>query len=117
VFDEIVLFLDAAERNELFVQLAHDAAPAFDAAVLMKVLPKFHGARAKLEAPLRSLLAWCVDPEVPADQAIGDELKDIDVAEDISEALSGLGYQLPKTAARAARMLRTVCVEGFAAFG
>ena len=50
VFDEIVAFLAAAESNKLYDDLDGFEA-AFDAAVLMKVLPKFHGSRGRLEAP------------------------------------------------------------------
>ncbi len=41
----------------------------------MKVLPKFHGGRSKLEAPLRAVLAWCVDPEQPATQQVAEVLE------------------------------------------
>ena len=39
VFDEIVAFVISAKENKLYA----DRDAAFDAAVLMKVLPKFHG--------------------------------------------------------------------------
>ena len=51
VFDEIVAFQAAAESNKLYDDLG-GAEAAFDAAVLMKVLPKFHGSRSRLERPL-----------------------------------------------------------------
>ncbi len=47
VFDEIVSFLAAAEKNQLYSDLGGQEA-AMDAAVLMKVLPKFYGSRGKL---------------------------------------------------------------------
>ena len=50
VFDEIVAFLAAAESNKLYDDL-DGAEAAFDATVLMKVLPKFHGSRSRLETP------------------------------------------------------------------
>ncbi len=60
VFDEICAFIDWAEWNGLWGEpFAWEA--AFDAAVLMKVLPKFHGSRGKLQAPLEAIRAWCAD--------------------------------------------------------
>ena len=40
-------------------------AVAFDQAVLMKVLPKFSGSRARLRTPLLSVLAWAINPVTP----------------------------------------------------
>jgi 5-methylcytosine-specific restriction endonuclease McrBC GTP-binding regulatory subunit McrB len=95
VFDEIVTFLAAAEENKLFDDLGPHA--AFDAAVLMKVLPKFHGSRRKLDAPLRAVLGWCGGawPEVSDSPQ----------------------PRFPRTAARVQRMLRDLEIDGFTAFG
>lgn len=98
VFDEIISFLIAAEHNHFFNKISEELA-AFDAAVLMKVLPKFHGSRSKLEPPLRSVLAWCLDPDAPVEQAITDVLKESEGI--ISESLSQLVYRCPRTAERA----------------
>ena len=108
-------FLDAAERNGLFADLGDGA--AFDAAVLMKVLPKFHGSRGKLEAPLRAVLAWCVDPDAPAQDAIADALRQIEAGDDVGDVLSRITFRYPVTAERARRMLRSLYTDGFAAFG
>lgn len=109
VFDEIVAFLAIAEENRMFDALAGAGQfPAFDAAVLMKVLPKFHGSRSKLEEPLTSILAWCLSPASPnlmAVQSLG-----------ITPS-QGLSYTLPRTAERVTRMLRELQIEGFTAFG
>jgi predicted RNA-binding protein with PUA-like domain len=114
VFDEIVAFNDAAGRNGLFDGLG--TAAAFDAAVLMKVLPKFHGSRGKLESPLRAVLAWCVDPDAPAEGAIDDALQQLESGDDAREALSQLKYECPAAAERVMRMLRVLYTDGFAAF-
>jgi 5-methylcytosine-specific restriction endonuclease McrBC GTP-binding regulatory subunit McrB len=114
VFDEIVSFLSAADQSGLYESLGGMA--AFDAAVLMKVLPKFHGSRSKLEAPLRAVLAWCIDPEAPAEEAISDALQNIETDGDVS-AILDLEYRLPKTASRARRMMWALYATGFAAFG
>jgi hypothetical protein len=58
----------------LFVQNAKNAPDvvgrlnedeALDYAVLMKVLPKFHGPRQKLETPLREVLKWAAKDSAP----------------------------------------------------
>lgn len=114
VFDEVHVFLDWADRNGLF---GGDAVGAFDAAVLMKVLPKFHGSRGKLEAPLVSVLAWCQRPQAPDVGAVRQVLEGIEGADGaIIGALDVEGAVLPATARKAARMLRTLYVDGFAAF-
>ena len=64
VFDEVVTFSAAAERSGVYSKIP-GANPALDTAVLLKVLPKFHGARSKLETPLKALLAWCREPGSP----------------------------------------------------
>lgn len=71
VFDEIIAFADAAQRSRVFESLG-GVETAFDAAVQMKILPKFYGARNKLESPLLDVLAWCITPETPASQVIRD---------------------------------------------
>lgn len=115
VFDEIVSFLDVAEHNGLFADLGDGA--AFDAAVLMKVLPKFHGSRGKLEGPLHAVLAWCVNPDAPAQDRLADELRKIESGDDLAETLSQITYRCPATARRAIRLLRALYADGFAAFG
>jgi 5-methylcytosine-specific restriction endonuclease McrBC GTP-binding regulatory subunit McrB len=112
VFDEIVTFLAVADENGMFDDLGDNA--AFDAAVLMKVLPKFHGSRGKLDRPLRSVLAWCLAPDDP--QPI------LPVAPATADAdplapLQSLSYVLPRTANRVLRMLAELQTDGFTAFG
>jgi hypothetical protein len=103
VFDEIVSFLAAAKKNGLYAEQGGLEA-AFDAAVLMKVLPKFHGSRGKLEGPLRALLGWCRGEESPEIQALEDVWQDEE------------GCRYPQTAQRVRRMLRALADTGFAAF-
>jgi hypothetical protein len=108
VFDEIVTFLSIAESNGMFAEIG-GADPAFDAAVLMKVLPKFHGSRSKLERPLLAVLAWCVNPDAP-------DISSLEAANG-DTTLSVVAPMLPRTAGRVERMLRELCTEGFTAFG
>jgi energy-coupling factor transporter ATP-binding protein EcfA2 len=114
VFDEIVAFLISAQHNQLYGKQPEDLA-AFDAAVLMKVLPKFHGSRSKLEQSLIEILAWCMDPDTPIKQIITDNLQNSENND--FESLSQLTYKCPRTAERALRMLRALYTTGFAAFG
>jgi 5-methylcytosine-specific restriction protein B len=115
VFDEIVSFLVAAEGNGLYEGLG-GAEAAFDAAVLMKVLPKFHGSRGKLEMPLLAVLAWCMNPNDPTEQPIIDALKEVDDGHCVAQVLAQLSYCYPKTAQRVRRMLGALYTTGFAAF-
>jgi len=112
VFDEIVTFLHHAGRHGLY-----GAHAAFDAAVLMKVLPKFHGSRGRLEAPLKAVLAWCVDPVAPAEAAVADAFREPETGDDVMQTLGNLEYRYPRTAARARRMVWALYTHGFAAFG
>jgi len=115
VFDEIVTFLAHAERNRRFAGLGPDA--AFDAAALMKVLPKFHGSRAKLEAPLRAVLAWSLNPDAPDDFTVRERLDAPSTDTGVAIILGPFPEaRLRRTADRVSRMLTTLYANGFAAF-
>ena len=101
VFDEIIMFLKNAEENHM--------ENAFDQAVLMKVLPKFHGSRGKLAKPLESVLKWCdiqKSGENAAKYIIDPEL----------DFLTN-SWRFPATAQRVVRMLQSLQSTGFASFG
>jgi hypothetical protein len=112
VFDEIVTFLISAEENDLYA--GRDA--AFDAAVLMKVLPKFHGSRGKLEDPLKRVLAWCLSPNAPDHETVDERLRKEQDANAAIEALEDLPYRYKRTAAKCSRMLWHLYTSGFASF-
>jgi 5-methylcytosine-specific restriction endonuclease McrBC GTP-binding regulatory subunit McrB len=64
VLDEIALFIKyATSAPDVVGKLDKDKDKdkALDFAVLMKVLPKFHGPRQKLERPLWLVLGWCLE--------------------------------------------------------
>jgi GTPase subunit of restriction endonuclease len=101
VLDEIALFVQNAkeapdvvgkldEDEEKAKDKAPDKAPdkALDYAVLMKVLPKFHGPRQKLEKPLREVLKWAAEENVP--DWVKDTSKPIGL-EQVTEALRKMG--------------------------
>lgn len=118
VFDEIVAFLANAQDSGVYESvIVEDAGArftgldetdlAFDAAVLMKILPKFHGSRGQLEQPLMKLLAWALNPDSP-----DKSLSDVDVTQ--VELLRSLPYRFPYTAERLQRMLQILYITGFA---
>jgi len=116
IFDEIVAFLVAAESNELYDDQG-GAEAAFDAAVLMKVLPKFHGSRSRLETPLCAALAWCANPGAPDINAIRDALQEVGPDKTVKQAVMPFLFLYPRTAERVQRMLARLYTDGFAAFG
>ena len=83
----------------------------------MKVLPKFHGSRGRLEAPLRALLAWCLNPDAPQEGAIAQAFSASEDGAQVVAELGRLPYACPLTAGRAIRMLSALYADGFAAFG
>ena len=83
----------------------------------MKVLPKFHGSRGKLEAPLRAVLAWCVDPMTPDSALIASKLDQCESGQAAMQTLNQINYQYPRTAARVTRMIWALYTDGFASFG
>jgi len=62
VVDEIALLVYLAKEPKDFLP-SFGEEKAKDLAVLMKVLPKFHGPKAKLEKPLVEVLKWCRAPQ------------------------------------------------------
>lgn len=106
-------------RGLPFTQQLKQCAPSHVWQRRPKVLPKFHGSRGKLEAPLRAVLAWCVNPIAPDVAPIVAEL---DQCESGNAAMQILNQQqqiaqYPNTAARVARMAWALYTDGFASFG
>ena len=124
VFDEIVAFCANAEDNGLWEEVG-GLDCAFDCAVLMKLLPKFHGPRSKLELPLRLVLAWARKPEdAPLMlQQVTDQTKDGEsclalrraVDSEIAQHSSDV-FRYSHTARKALRMLQALHAFGFASF-
>lgn len=127
VFDEIMAFLANAEDSPVFAGFT-DLDEAFDTAVLMKVLPKFHGPRGKLEKPLQVLLAWAFQPGNPGEgwarlkPGLDDETKkwtkwqeSLEI-EGLEAFLAELNCVYPRSARKALRMLRSLYTTGFASF-
>jgi len=123
VLDEMAMFIKyATEAPDVVGRLSKKE--ALDFAVLMKVLPKFHGPRQKLEKPLRKVLTWCANKF--ADKGdnklewISDPSKDVFV-EEIEELLEKYDnkkgiFKYPRTAKKVLLMLKQLYETGFASF-
>jgi len=140
VLDEIALFVRYAKSLPEEVGKALNGDEALDYAVLMKVLPKFHGPRQKLERPLREILKWSAANDTP------EWVKDLTKQPTLQDIVSLLGklaqpqkrqegaekqegtnrqedaqqqeskFRYPATAKKALQMLRQLYETGFASF-
>ncbi|CAN5418146.1 hypothetical protein BH09CHL1_BH09CHL1_18880 [soil metagenome] len=120
VFDEVVAFVSYGMSNGLFLGMppnGDEVTAAFDAAAMMKILPKFHGSRSRLDMPLKIVLAWCLNPTFPDLETIQACIAKTNSPQEMELALLALPFHFPKTAERTIRLLWTAHVEGFAAFG
>jgi len=99
VINELSRFLCVAnEHVEKF-----NADTALDLGILQKVLPKFHGTRARLEKPLQDVLKFCYSKEA--------DTFDCDKAEAFDD-----NARFPRSAQKCARMLRTLDEQGYTSF-
>lgn len=80
VVDEIALFVSLAKQSQDFLP-GFGEEKAKDLAVLMKVLPKFHGPKAKLEKPLVEVLKWCCNNDTK------EQLQDLEETEKVIEKI------------------------------
>ncbi|HIH73596.1 MAG TPA: AAA domain-containing protein [Thermococcaceae archaeon] len=128
VVDEIALFFEnskESQKNGIIDFRGEDE--IFDLALLMKVLPKFHGNRKKLEKPLLIVLKLAKDGELEGTEY---QLKTEDLFKMLFEedkATKKLGavvekmgniedYKFKHTAKKVLRMLRQLYEIGFASF-
>lgn len=84
----------------------NEADEAFDIQILQKILPKFHGTQAKLEQPLRDVLAFCYD--------IRPNEIDNKFIEEASVSADGGRYM--RTAQKLARMILNLQTQGYTSF-
>ena len=136
VVDEIALFFQSAKesRDKGIVEFRDDD-EIFDLALLMKVLPKFHGNRKKLEEPLKVILVECLRQEnnSPVKFRVSfterANTKTLELPTDIdklnSEAIIEMltnwekyenNFRFKHTARKVLRMLRQLYEIGFASF-
>lgn len=115
VVDEIALFFQSARESwkSGIVEFENDD-EIFDLALLMKVLPKFHGNRKKLEEPLKAVLKLCLSESAGIDV---QELRKENVIELLKNWESGKeNFRFKHTARKVLRMLRQLYEIGFASF-
>jgi len=115
VVDEIALFFKSAkEAWEKGIVSFESDDEIFDLALLMKVLPKFHGNRKKLEEPLREILKLCL---IKDSQINPDNLRSTDIIEILRNWESEkANFRFKHVARKALRMLRQLYEIGFASF-
>ncbi len=115
VVDEIALFFQNAKESwERGIVEFGSEDEIFDLALLMKVLPKFHGNRKRLEKPLREVLKLCL---ADGSQVNVDELKSgeiVDIIRNWEEPSKNFRFR--HTAKKVLRMLRQLYEIGFASF-
>ncbi|NJE77388.1 hypothetical protein E3E37_10735, partial [Thermococcus sp. ES12] len=101
----------------------------FDLALLIKVLPKFHGNRKKLERPLKKVLEMCIEKEFDVKFKENNNERIIKLPQNIEELNSGAiiemftnwkkyenNFRFKHTAKKILRMLRQLYEIGFASF-
>jgi 5-methylcytosine-specific restriction endonuclease McrBC GTP-binding regulatory subunit McrB len=101
VANELSRFVNLAAAELTNVKLND----ALDIQILQKILPKLHGTRAKLEAPLGSLTAFCHDQNA----SISEEQMEKDRSGD-SEA------RFPRSARKIAQMRHQLSIQGYVSF-
>jgi hypothetical protein len=127
-----MMFLANAEGSPVFDDFGPGGLDAaFDAAVLMKVLPKFHGTRGKLREPLEKIVEWAREPANPevGRQALADRLQDTERITSLKEGLrkrieggtteessDATAFAYPRMAFKSLRMLHGLHTTGFASF-
>ena len=115
VVDEIALFFkNAKESEEAGIVKFEGDDEIFDLALLMKVLPKFHGNRKRLEKPLKEVLRLCL---VEDSGLKVDELRSADIVEILGDWENKQeNFRFKHTARKVLRMLRQLYEIGFASF-
>ena len=115
VIDEIALFFKSAKESmdRGIIQFKDDD-EIFDSALLMKILPKFHGNKRKLEKPLKDVLKICLNEN--SNMNI-DELKYDDIIEILQNwEIKCHKFRFKHTAKKVLKMLRQLYDVGFASF-
>ncbi|ASJ03797.1 hypothetical protein A3L09_10045 [Thermococcus profundus] len=115
VVDEIALFFKNAKESEgkgIVKFESHDE--IFDLALLMKVLPKFHGNRKKLEKPLKEVLKFCSGESL---EISIDNLGRAEIVEILKNwQVQKNNFRFKHTAKKVLHMLRQLYEIGFASF-
>lgn len=114
VIDEIAMFLSKAEESWKKGLIEFESEDEiFDLAILMKILPKFHGNRKKLEKPLKEVLKTCLADGIINVDGL-DDRKVIELLENWDSMKEE--FRFKHTAKKLLRMLRQLYEIGFASF-
>ncbi|EHR78361.1 hypothetical protein OCC_12034 [Thermococcus litoralis DSM 5473] len=130
VIDEIALFFkNAKESKEKGIVMFESEDEIFDLALLMKVLPKFHGNRKKLEKPLKEVLRECIESNFEVKFKENNTEKTIKLPSQLEKLNSfaiveilrnwesyNKNFRFKHTAKKVLRMLRQLYEIGFASF-
>ncbi|WP_225807633.1 hypothetical protein [Thermococcus bergensis] len=130
VVDEIALFFkNAKESQEREIVKFENDDEIFDLALLMKVLPKFHGNRKKLEKPLKEVLKLCMNEQVTIKLDRNENKIEIKLPDEIDKLSSDMivailkewetykdNFRFKHMAKKVLRMLRQLYEIGFASF-
>lgn len=136
IFDEIMMFLINAEDSFILDGFRGNDTDerlndAFDSAVLMKVLPKFHGPTGRMEKPLKEVIKWCLRDGSMTEESFSKSDHISLIIESLTEQLKGTGgdeevtlniddkiiaVNYPRTALKAFRMLKKLSQTGYTSF-
>ena len=113
VIDEIALFFKNAKKSwERKIVHFESEDDIFDLAILMKILPKFHGNRKKLERPIKEVLRICLKESFDVDSLTTDKI--IELLKNWNEEKQK--FRFYHTAKKSLRMLRQLYEVGFSSF-
>ena len=110
VFDEIIMFMYNCQ-NSIFT--FDNLEQAFDLAIKMKVLPKFHGTRQKLERPIIKFLELLGISEDEAKRFTEEGIPSVD---ELDKNIQKNNIKYKHTVCKLLEMLYKLKTEGFASF-
>ncbi|MEM1973668.1 MAG: hypothetical protein QXN68_02640 [Thermoplasmata archaeon] len=125
VFDEVMMFMCNATVDTNYKM---DSTEALDLAIKMKILPKFHGTRQKLENPIKKLIMYCENvgftgslqnqPAYLSPKSIPILKEDLTKQTKYIVELDGSQhvFLFPHTARKLIEMLYKLQTQGFASF-
>jgi hypothetical protein len=113
--DEAALFvLHAVATPRAFRSRGGAAVDPLDLALFMKLLPRIEGGRPAIRVALLGLLGWAWDGIPRRDET--DAAPVLDAWEEAGRPLALAAARFPRTAARLARMVEALLMDGYASF-
>jgi len=115
VVDEIALFFknakESSSEDTKIISFTNED-EIFDLVLLMKILPKFHGNRKKLEKPLKAVFKICLKENQSLEELNSEKI--IEMLQNWENERKE--FRFPHTAKKVLRMLRQLYEIGFASF-